>query len=200
MVGRTDRCSVILEGMAFSYKLTRPGRRQVLNLHLAGDLPDLQGLRISNIDIGVVAANWCRVGYVPHVALNDLCSRRPGLMDALWRETLLDAAIGSEWLSNLGRRGALARLSHLLCEVVVRHRSAGLTSDYSCSFPLTQTALADALGLSTVHINRALQKLRHERLMELKDRRLTVLDWDRLCEIAEFDPAYLYLERHPPIS
>ena len=120
-------------------------------------------------------------------------------MEVLWRETMLDAAVGREWLSNVGRRDALARLSHLLCELVVRHRAAGLTADHSCSFPLTQTALADVLGLSTVHINRALQKLRREQLIELKDRRLTVLEWDRLCEIAEFDPAYLYLERHLPI-
>ena len=189
---QADHCAVILEGLAFGYKMTGDGKRQILCLHLAGDMPDLQSLRFGRTDTGVGAVTGCRVGYMPYAALREICSRSPGLMEVLWRETLVQAAIVREWLLNVGRRDALARLAHLMCEMVFRQRAAGLTSDFSCSFPLTQTSLADALGLSMVHVNRTLQKLRADKLVEWNGRRLTVLDWRRLCVVADFDPAYLH--------
>lgn len=185
-------CAFILEGLAFGYKLTGDGRRQILCFYLAGDMPDLQSLRFGRTDTGVGAVTGCRVGYVPYAALCEQISRSPGLMEVLWRETLVQAAIVREWLLNVGRRDALARLAHLMCEMVVRQRAIGLTSDYSCRFPLTQTSLADALGLSTVHVNRMVQKLRTDRLVEWEGRHLTVLDWPRLCVVADFDPTYLH--------
>ena len=188
-----DRCAIILEGLAFGHKLTGDGQRQILCLHLAGDMPDLQSLRLGRTDTGVGAVTGCRVAYVPYVALRTLCSRRPSLMEVLWRETLFQAAILREWLLNVGRREALARIAHLMCEVVLRHQAAGLTSDYSCSFPFTQTSLADALGLSAVHVNRTVQRLRADGLIEWEHRHLTVLDWERLRALADFHPAYLHL-------
>lgn len=190
-----DRCVIILEGMAFGYKLTGDGHRQILCLHIAGDMPDLQSLRFGKTDTGVAAVSGCRVGYVPYAALRTLCSRRPSLAAVLWRETLVQAAIVREWLLNVGRREALARLAHLMCETVVRQRVAGLTSDHSCSFPLTQVWLADALGLSTVHVNRMAQKLRGDALIRWREQHLTVLDWERLRAVADFDPAYLHMDR-----
>ncbi len=188
-----DRCAIVLEGLAFGYKLTGDGRRQILCFHLAGDMPDLQSLRFGRADTGVGAVTGCRVGYVPYAALRDLCSRRPSLTEVLWRETLVQAAIVREWLLNVGRRDAFARLAHLMCEMVFRQRAAGLTSDHSCGFPFTQTLLADALGLSTVHVNRTLQRLRADGLVEWEARRLMVLDWQRLCTVADFDPTYLHI-------
>ena len=128
-----DRCIIILEGLAFGYKLTGEGRRQILCFHLAGDMPDLQSLHFGKTDTGVAAVSGCRVGYVPHAALKSLCSRRPSLAGVLWRETLVQGAIVREWLLNVGRREALTRIAHLMCEVVVRQRVAGLTSDHSCN-------------------------------------------------------------------
>lgn len=181
---RADQCAVILEGLAFGYKLTGDGRRQILCLHLAGDLADLQGLQFGTTDTGVEALSPCHVGYVPYDALNELCSQRPSLTTVLWRETLLQAAIIREWLLNVGQRNALVGLSHFLCEIITRHRAAGLTSGYSCSFPFTQAALADALGLSPVHVNRTVHTLRVEGLIAWEHRRLTVLNWERLCLLA----------------
>lgn len=195
---RVGRCAVILDGMAFSYKVTREGRRQVLGLHLAGDVPDLQSLCLGRTDASVAAANRCRVGFVPHAALSELCAQRPSLAEVLWRETLSQAALIREWLLNVGRRDALGRLAHLMCEVVWRHRAVGLTSDHRCSFPLNQAVLADALGLSVVHINRRLQDLRGQELVDLKRQRLTVLSWERLSVVADFDPGYLHVDREPP--
>lgn len=191
---RAGRCAIILEGLAFGYKLTGDGQRQILCLYLAGDLPDLQTLHFGITDTGVGALSTCRVGYVPYDALKEMCSRQPNLTTVLWRETLLQAAIVREWLLNVGRRSALVSLSHLLCEIVIRHRVAGLTSDYSCSFPFTQTLLADALGLSAVHVNRTVQTLRADGLIEWEHRHLTVLDWERLRALADFHPAYLHLD------
>ncbi len=197
---RADHCAIILEGFAFGYKLTGDGRRQILCFNIAGDMSDLQGLRLGRTDRGVSAASGCRVGYVPRAALSELCSQRPSLMMVLWRETLFQAAIVDEWLLNVGRRNALARLAHLVCEMVVRQRTAGMTSDHSCSFPLTQTSLADALGLSNVHLNRTIQRLRSSGLIEWKERRLTVLDWKKFCMVADFDPGYLHVELEAPTS
>lgn len=195
-----DRCAIVLEGIAFSYKLTGSGGRQIVNLHLPGDLPDLQSLGLGTTDTGVTAMSPCHVGYVPSDELSALCSRRPSLAAVLWRETLLQAAIVREWLLNIGRRDALAGLGHILCEVVMRHRAAGLTSDYGCRFRATQTALGDMLGLSTVHVNRMIQELRRDRLIAWDEGHLTVLDWGRLCTLSDFDPAYLHIDRGPHAS
>ena len=192
---QAGRCVVVLAGLAFSYKLTGDGRRQILCFHLPGDLPDLQSLRFGATDAGVAAVSGCVVGYLPYDALSRLCSQHPSLADVLWRETLLQAAILREGLLNVGRRNALTRLAHLMCEMVVRHRVAGLTSDHGCDLPLTQMVLADALGLSVVHINRVIQELRSEGLMEWDGHYLRIADWERLRSVADFDPAYLHLAR-----
>lgn len=195
--GRTGRCAVILEGMACGYRLTGDGRRQILCFHLAGDMPDLQGLHFGTTDAGVAAVSRCRVGFLAHDALRSLCEREPRLASALWRETLLQGAILRAWLLNVGRREAVGRLAHLICETVARHAAAGLTTDRSCDFPLTQSVLADALGLSVVHVNRVIQKLRREGFIAWRGGRLTVTDWEGLQLIADFDPAYLHAHRGP---
>lgn len=191
-------CAIILRGMAFGYKLTSEGGRQIVSFHLAGDLPDLQSLRFRTADTNIAAVSGCHVGYVPYGALSDLCSSRPGLAAVLWRETLLQAAILREWLLNIGRRDALASLGHLLCEVVVRQRIAGLASTEDCRFPFTQAMMGDALGLSTVHVNRVVKELRQNGLLDWDGRHLTVLDWEGLQRLADFDPAYLHLDPPPP--
>jgi CRP-like cAMP-binding protein len=117
------------------------------------------------------------------------------LAEALWCETLLNVAIQREWAINLGRRSALERVAHLLCEIFDRLRPVGLVDGNCCSLPVTQTDLADATGLSVVHLNRTLQELRAAGLIVLRDRVLTIADLDLLKETALFSPSYLHLYR-----
>ena len=143
--------------------------------------------------LGTLSA--CKVMYVPHETVRDLVRRCPRIGDVFWRETLIDAAVFREWIMNLGRREAYGRMAHLLCEFYVRLRAVGLTNGPAYEFPLTQAELADATGLSAVHVNRTLQELRGEGLITLRNGSLTVLDWDRLREAGEFDPTYLHLRK-----
>ena len=129
---------------------------------------------------------------MPHRHLLAAIEKYPRIALALWGDTLLDAAIYRQWVANLGRRASYARLAHLLCEIWFRLKSVGLSHDYTFDLPVTQTDLADATGLSLVHVNRTLQRLRADRLISWsRDHVVRLLDWQRLTEAAEFDPAYL---------
>jgi CRP-like cAMP-binding protein len=132
---------------------------------------------------------------LPHEVIHDLCARQPRIAGALWRETLIDAAIFREWMVGIGRRSAHARIAHLLCEMLVRMRAVGLAEDHACELPFTQTGIGDALGLSTVHVNRTLQELRGAGLITLRGGALTVMDWEGLQGAGEFDLTYLHQKR-----
>ena len=117
----------------------------------------------------------------------------PRITQALWWDALVSMAIQREWTVNLGQRDALERVAHLLCELFIRLRSAGLTRGHSCTFPLTQAELADATGMSTVHVNRVLQQMRADGLVHTKGTVLTIPDWEALKMVGDFDPIYLHL-------
>ena len=117
------------------------------------------------------------------------------IAQVLWRDKLIEAGVFREWMIGLGRRSAYARIAHLLCEMIARMRAIGLTDCDACRLPLTQTEMADALGLSTVHVNRTLQQLRREGLIEFNRGSLRALNWERLRAAGDFDPTYLHL--HP---
>jgi CRP-like cAMP-binding protein len=112
----------------------------------------------------------------------------------MWRDTLIDAAIFREWMIGIGRRSAYTRIAHVLCEVFVRLRAVGLANGDECELPVTQAELGDALGLSTVHVNRSLQELRGDGLIQLRAGSLTILNWDGLKTAGEFDVTYLHLD------
>jgi CRP-like cAMP-binding protein len=133
--------------------------------------------------------------FISHETVRNLMQGCPRISDAFWRDALIDAAVFREWILNLGRREAYGRMAHLLCEFYVRLKAVGLTNGDACDMPFTQTELADATGLSTVHVNRTLQDLRGEGLITLRAGSLSVLDWDRLREAGEFDPTYLHLRK-----
>jgi len=191
---RRDSCFVLLEGVAAALKRTGTGKRQIMTFHIAGDIPDLQSLHISRLDNTVSTLTPCKVGFVEHDALVNLCARFPRITNALWRETLTDAAIFKEWVLNVGRRDAYAGVAHLICEVVTRMRAVGLVHDDRCAFPMTQNELADAVGISAVHVNRTLQELRAAGLITLGRGKLHILDWEGLKQAGDFAPDYLYLE------
>ena len=191
---RPSRSCALLEGLACTYKITGEGRRQITAFHISGDIPDLQSLHLQVLDSSVGTITPCKVGFIQHESLRDLCERYPRIASALWRQTLIDAAIFREWTTNVGRREAYSRMAHILCEMVVRMRAVGLAQDYTCDLPITQSEFADAAGLSTVHVNRTLQELRGEELIILKGTTLQVLDWNGLTRAGDFDPTYLHLE------
>jgi CRP-like cAMP-binding protein len=189
-----SRSCLILSGFAATYKMTGDGKRQIVSFNLPGDIPDLQSLHLKVIDNGISTISPCSVGFITHDDLRAICERYPRITAAFWRETLIDASIFREWVLNVGRREAYTRMAHVLCELLTRLRAVGLVEDHACDLPITQGEFADAIGVSTVHVNRVLQQLRADGLIELKGDRLTVYDWDKLKEAGEFDPTYLHLE------
>jgi CRP-like cAMP-binding protein len=190
-----SRSCLILSGFACVYKVTAQGRRQIVSFTIAGDIPDLQSLHLKVLDNSIATISPCRVGFIQHEALHDLCARYPRLAAAFWRETLIDAAIFREWVMNVGQREGVSRMAHVLCELLVRLRAVDLIEDHVCDLPITQTEFADAVGYTNVHVNRVLQQMRAEGLIETQGTRLRVPDWDRLKQVGEFDPTYLHLVR-----
>jgi len=124
----------------------------------------------------------------------------PKLTRLLWHSTLRDASMHREWILSIGQRSGIGRIAHLICEMYMRSRAAGLTDGASFPFPLTQIELGEACGMTSVHTNRMLQQLRREQLVTMSMRRVRILDWERLVEIAEFDASYLYLDSMAPLS
>ena len=164
---RPSRSCLLVEGFAATYKMTKGGTRQTMAFHVPGDVPDLQSLHLEVLDMSLGTLTECKVGFIPHKALNDLCAGHYRLAKVLWRETLIDAAIFREWVLNVGRRDAFSALAHVLCEFVTRMRAVGLADGNRCDFPQTQQELGDALGISTVHVNRTLMEVRGAGLITL---------------------------------
>ena len=175
------------------YKMLADGRRQILAFHTPGDIPDLHSLSLATMDHSVAALTRCRVAFIAHEHLRSVMDASPRIRNALSRDTEIDAAIFRAWITGMGQRSAYGHMAHLLCEMFTRLRAVGLTSDGSCDLPMTQEELGDALGLSTVHVNRTLQELREVGLVSWRGTRLAVLDWEALKQVGDFDPAYLHL-------
>lgn len=192
----STNCCLVLSGWLGRFTMLPRGERQFLALHIAGDIPDLQTLHLPVVHHGICAFTPTTVALIPHEAIHDLMVHHPDAATALWREVLVTASITNEWLIGLGRRSGPKRLAHLLCELYVRQKAAGLVKEEGrCALPLTQTVLADALGLTAVHVNRILQEIRAEQVIQLMKRTLIIRDWRRLKLLAEFDPLYLHLDR-----
>jgi CRP-like cAMP-binding protein len=191
-----SRSCLLLSGFACTYKMTVQGKRQIVSFNLPGDIPDLQSLHLKVLDNSLSTISPCSVGFITHDDLHDLCTRYPRIAAAFWRETLIDAAIFREWVLNVGRREAYTRIAHVLCELLTRLRAVGLVEDHACILPITQGEFADAIGVTTVHVNRVFQALRADGLIEQKGDRLNIPDWEKLKQAGEFDPTYLHLESH----
>src|SRR5262249_10813129 len=149
-------------------------------LLIPGDICDLRSLLLRRMDHSVVALSRCRVAVIPHHKLFKILEIHPRLAFAFWCDTLLDAAIYRQWLTNIGRRSAYIRIAHLLCEVWCRLDAVGLTREGSYELPVTQADIGDAMGLSVVHVNRTLQQLRAHGLISFRSNVVRVLDWERL--------------------
>lgn len=188
-------CCLILDGWACRYKLLGDGRRQVFSFHIAGDIPDLQSLHVPTMDHSLATMTKANVAFIPHESLHELTLRHPDLGALFWRETLIDAGIFREWMVGLGRRSAFEHMAHLICELYLKLQAVGLAENYRCQLPISQINLADALGLTPVHVNRVLRDMRDQTLITLDAHTLVIKAWDELVCIAGFDPTYLNLER-----
>lgn len=192
-----DFSCLILEGWSTRNKSLSDGRRQITAFHIAGDFVDLHSFLLKPMDHTVSALTTCRMAIVPHTALTEITQTQPHLTRMLWLSTLIDAAIHREWLVAIGRLSATGHMAHLICELYVRLEAIGLAHDYKFEFPATQTQLADALGISPVHVNRVVQELRRDNLVTWRGAQVAIKDWGELKRIAEFDPVYMNLMQRP---
>ena len=192
---RPSRCCLLVDGFVCRYRLLGSGQRQIISFHTPGDIFDLQSLHLAVMDHSAAALVPSQVAFIPHQALQELIRQYPRIAAALWREALIDAAIFREWIVGLGRRTAYGRIAHLFCELAHKLKAVGLAEDTIFELPITQVELADALGLSSVHVNRVLQQLRADGLIRWQGSILAILDWERLKQAGEFDPAYLHQDQ-----
>jgi CRP-like cAMP-binding protein len=186
---------LVLHGMVARYHTLRTGRRQYLSLHIAGDLPDAQTLFIERLDHGVCAIDKSAVALFPHATILALFEERPAAGFAIWRETLIDAAIFREAITNNSGRPLQARLAHVFCEQYYRARANGIARPGACRLPLSQTQLGEMVGASLPSVTRALRALRQTGAMDWRGGELHIHDWRRLVELGEFDPTYLHLRK-----
>lgn len=187
-----ERCCLLVKGFAARFKQTVSGSRQIVSFHLSGDLLDIQHLLLSRADHSVETITSATVAWIPKSELLRLAWERPSIGKALWRDCLIDASIFREWVLNVGSRDAKSRIAHMLCEFVARSQAAGLGDRESFELPMSQALIAEATGLTAVHVNRSLRLLDCDGAISRDRNMFRILDWDRLTAIADFDPTYLH--------
>jgi CRP-like cAMP-binding protein len=199
----SPRCTLVLDGFLYSHKIVAGSRRQITSFFVPGDIVDLSTLYLPKVDHSIATLGPAVLAFVPHTAIKEVVDGSPALARAFWRETLAQAAIFQEWVVNLGRRDAFARLAHVVCELTVRLQAMGLARDLSFAMPWTQTDVADACGISSVHANRVIQELRHLGLVEWDSKRVKIHDWDALVKLGDFNDDYLQYHaattKEPPL-
>lgn len=189
--------AVLIDGLAGRYHLLPAGTRQYLSFHMAGDMPDSQSLFIEKMDHAVCAMGAVEVALIPHKALLREFDRKPSLGFAIWRETLIDAAIFREAVTNNSARKPRARMGHLFCELFYRARASGLATEDDCLLPISLVQIGETLGISIATVNRTLQQLRASRTCSFERGRLQIIDWNALVRLSQFSSEYLH-QRKPP--
>ena len=188
-----DVCAVVLDGLAGRYVELEQGHRQYISFHFRGEWPGAHVALQGKLDHAACAMGAAQIALVGKKELTAVCMARPSLAFALWRESLADAVLSRQTILNIGGRGKQSSLAHLLCELYVRGRAAGVAKISSCGLPLTQENLAAALGMSLVTLNRTMQALRRTHAVEFRAGSLMLRDFAKLARIGGFDPAYLHL-------
>ena len=187
--------TLILSGLAVRHKVTADGTRQILSVHIPGDFVDLEGAMLKIADHNVQALTRCEIATVPQEAIIDIIDHYPRVARAMWVDTLIDGSIFREWIVNVGRRNARSAMCHLLCEFARRLEAAGLADEYAYELPMSQEQLADALGITPVHVNRTLRELDREGLIRRERRFIHIPDWEKLSHIGGFNELYLHLDQ-----
>ncbi len=187
-------CCLMLSGFSMRHKIVVSGARQIVAIHMSGDLVDLQNSVLGVADHGVQMLTDGDVAFVPREAIQRLALDHPRVGLAMWKDTLVDGSVFREWIANVGRRDATTRMAHLLCEFALRLKVAGLGEKTNYEMPMTQEQIADALGLTSVHVNRTLQHLERENLITRNKRSVWIENWQRLADAGDFDSTYLHLK------
>jgi len=190
---------LIVEGWGCHYRTLENGRRQIVDFAIPGDLCDLNLFILDRMDHSVGAITRMKVAEISREVFRRVVTTSPNITTALWWQELVSKSIHREWIVNIGQRNALERIAHLLCEMFLRLESVGLTYGFSCDFPPTQNDIADATGLTSVHVNRSIQELRRRGLISLERQMLTIPNMLALQQVGLFNPEYLHhrmLDRH----
>lgn len=190
----TSHCMILVSGYIHRFRITEGGDRQILAIYVSGDPIDLDRLYLPVADDTLQAIRESAIARIPQQSLHDLCAARPAIADAIVRAVLVDSSVFREWILNVGRRDARTRIAHLFCELAVRLKAQGLPFEH-VPMPLTQDQIADATGLTSVHVNRILKALRAEGHIERSAGGLVcVPDLDKLLIVGGFDFRYLHLD------
>lgn len=192
---RVNHSSFVVAGLVGRFGQSRNGSRQITAVHIPSDMIDLHSVVAPDACSALQALSVSTILRVPHSALRDIARRFPAIAEAFWRECVVDASVLAEWVVNVGRRDAKSRIAHLLCEVACRVVGSGEKAGFTVPFPATQNHIADMTGLTPVHVNRSLRALLSEEVVAVHKRNIRILDWNRLCEVGDFDGAYLKLTK-----
>jgi CRP-like cAMP-binding protein len=196
---RAEHSCVLLSGFAIRHKMVAGGQRQILAIHMKGELVDLQNSLLARADHSVQMLTQGKVASIARSEINRLASERPAVGRAMWIDTLVEGSISREWIANVGRRDARTRISHLLCEFALRLEVAGLGQQTGYELPMTQEQLGDATGLTPVHVNRSLKAIQEEGLIQRTSPRSIIIgDWTKLAEAGDFNSNYLHLRDGEP--
>ncbi len=185
--------SLVLDGLAARFDANKRGERQITAVHIPGDMCDLHSIIFPVANWGIELLTKTTILKVPHAALRTIASQYPAVAAAFWRDTVVDAGILAKWVANMGRKDSRSRFAHLLCEIGSRMELAGVASRASFQLKMTQQNIADALGLTLVHVNRKIQELRSEGLIQTTKGEIRILDWPALAEIADFRYSYMQI-------
>ena len=189
---RPTECCLVIEGFCVRAKTILDGQRQILSIHIPGEIPDLQSLHLHRMDHDLIAVAPSTLGFISHTSMRALTRANPNVTEVLWRDTLIDSAIFREWIVNVGQRPAVSRLAHIVVELRTRLAVTGRAVGDTFEMPLTQEQIGEALGITSVHANRVIKQLRDENIIEISRGRVTVLDEAKLAELAQFDDRYLH--------
>lgn len=196
---RTTHSCLMLSGYSFRSKIVATGARQILAIHMMGEMVDLQNSMLKVADHSVQMLTCGQVAMIAREAIVELAFARPKVGQAMWMDTLVDGSVFREWITNVGRRDARTRIAHLLCEFSLRLKVAGLGVGGDYELPMTQEQLADATGLTSVHVNRTIKTLERDGLIERHNpRSIHIGDWRKLAEAGDFDSNYLHLHADEP--
>jgi CRP-like cAMP-binding protein len=196
---RTAHSCLLVSGFAIRHKIVASGARQIVAVHMKGDLVDLQNSFLNVADHSVQALTDAEIAMIPREAVKQLALDRPRVGIAMWFDTLVDASVFREWIANVGRRDARTRIAHLLCEFSLRLKVAGLGEATDYELPMTQEQIGDCTGLTPIHVNRMLRQLESERLITRGgSRSVTIGDWNKLADAGDFDSNYLHLHDDEP--
>jgi CRP-like cAMP-binding protein len=189
---RATECCLVADGFCVRSKTIADGKRQILSIHIPGEIPDLMSLFLHVMDHDLLTLTPCTLGFISHDTLQRLHQRRPNVAEIFWRDTLIDAAMFREWIVNVGQRPAPARLAHVMTELRERLKVIGRADGNSFEMPLTQEQIGEALGITAVHANRVIKQLRQEGVVDFHRGRVTVRDEAKFQELADFDRRYLH--------